>query len=57
MTGRGGKARYWPDLGGGYRDGVRGPGSGEICEVSPFVEGADAVVKEGGISAMFSRSI
>jgi hypothetical protein len=57
MMGRGGIAWYWPDLGGGYRDGVRGLGSGEICEVSPFAEGTDAVVKEGGVSAMFSRSI
>lgn len=41
----------------GYRDRVRGPDSGEIWEVSPFVERTDAVVKEGGVSTMFSKSI
>lgn len=40
-----GIAWYWPDLGWGYRDRVRGPDSGEISEVSPFAEGTDAVVK------------
>lgn len=31
--------------------------SGEIHEISPFAEGTDAVVREGTVSTMFSRSI
>lgn len=57
VTECGGIAWFWPDLGGGYRDRVWGPDSGEMCEVSPLAEGTDTVAKEGGVSTTFSRSI
>lgn len=57
MVGCGGIAWYWPDLGGGYRGGVRGPDSGEICEGSPFAEGMDTVVKGKSLYNAFQKHL